>query len=196
MQTRVNLNRSIKIAMVALSWLFVMSGGFVQAQMRERPKPGPELKKLRLWVGEWKYEGTLKDTPMGPGGKFVGKQTARMILDDLFLEITAEDKGTYGGKEITFKGVTIQWFDTAKQVYLDQSFDNDGFASSGVTTVDGNTWAGTETRIDRKGKVYKAKYLNMLSADGKTCISKTDLSEDDGKTWLPWWELTMKKVRD
>jgi len=34
-----------------------------------RRKPGPELQKLQLWVGEWTYEGESPTTFLGPGRK-------------------------------------------------------------------------------------------------------------------------------
>ena len=194
MQTRANQKRSFKLIFVAVPFLLLLSAAFVQAQIQDRPKPGPEQKKLEVFVGEWNYEGSLSDTPLGPGGKFAGKQTARMILDGLFLESGGEDKGVYGGKEIVYKGVSIQWFDPITKTYLDHGYDNDGFAGKGVTTLTGNTWTSTGTQTDRKGKIYKSKSSTTFSSDGKTRTTKTELSADDGKTWMPWYELTMKKV--
>jgi Protein of unknown function (DUF1579) len=185
MHTRANQKRSINLTFVAVSFLFLLSSGFVQAQIQDRPKVGPEQKQLGVFVGEWKYEGSVKDTPLGPGGKFAGKQTARMILDGLFLESRAEDKGVYGGKEIVYKGVFIQWYDPMTKTYHDHGFDNDGFVASGVTTVSGNTWTSTGTRTDSKGKSNKVRNTSTFSSDGNTCTQKTELSVDDGKTWMP-----------
>lgn len=194
MQTKVNLKRSAKLTVVALSWLFLLSAGFVQAQIQDRPKPGPEQKKLEAWVGEWKYEGTLRDTPNGPGGKFAGKETTRMILDGLFLEHRAEDKGVYGGKEMVYLGINIRWFDPKTKTYLDQHYDNDGFVGNGVTTVAGNTWTSMGTLTDSKGKVSKTRSASTFSSDGKTITTNAELSMDDGKTWMPLYDLTMKKA--
>ena len=117
-----------------------------------------------------------------------------MILDGLFLESRAEDKGVYGGKEIVFKGITIQWFDPITKTYLSHSYDNDSFVNSSVTTVVGNTWSGTGAQTDSKGKSYKTKHSSTLSPDGKSIVEKDEISADDGKTWMPYWEDTMKKT--
>ena len=52
----------------------------------DQPQPGPEHKRLEVWVGEWTYEGEAKETPIGPAGKFAGKLTGRMVLNGFFLE--------------------------------------------------------------------------------------------------------------
>ena len=61
--------------------------------------------------------------------------------------------------------------------------------------MNGNIWTGTGTRKDINGKIYKIKASNTFSSDGKTCKTICELSADDGKTWMPLWELTLKKVK-
>jgi hypothetical protein len=186
--------RPFKLTFVIVSFLFVLLAPLVRAQVADRPKVGPEQKKLEVFVGDWTYEGSVSDTPLGPGGKFAGKATFRMILDGLFLESRAEDKGVYGGKEIIFKGITIQWFDPIKMAYLSHGYDNDSFVNRSVTTVSGNIWNGTGEQTDSKGKSYKTKHSSTIAADGKSIIEKAEISTDGGKTWMPYWEDTMKKV--
>jgi len=101
MHTKGNQPHSFRPVLVVASFVLLLFAGFVQAQTPERPKPGPEQKKLvEVFGGEWKYEGTTQETPLGPAGKFAGKQTSRPILGGLYLETKWQDKGTYGGKEI------------------------------------------------------------------------------------------------
>jgi hypothetical protein len=183
-----------KRTMITLSLLFLVSAGLVQGQIQDRPKAGPEQKKLEAFAGEWSYEGAVSDTFLGPGGKFAGKMTRRMILDGLFLESRAEDKGVYGGKELVYKSVEMAWFDPIKKTYNTQSFDNDGIVSKGLLTVNGNTWTGTGTAVDSKGKTYTYRYSSTLSPDGKTYAVKNEISTDNGKTWKTYFEETGKKV--
>lgn len=186
--------RSCKLSVITASLLLMALAGFVQAQVADRPKVGPEQKKLEVFVGDWTYAGSLSETPLGPAGKFAGKVAFRMILDGLFLESRAEDKGVYGGKEIVFKGITIQWYDSAKQNYQSHSYDNDAFVNTSVTTVSGNIWSGIGQQTDSKGKIYKTRHSSTVSADGHTIVEKAEISTDEGKTWMPLWEDTMKKV--
>lgn len=189
------MNQSITMktsTLLLLALLFILN---LHAQIPDRPKITPEHKKLEAWVGEWKYEGSTRDSPLGPGGKFAGKQTAQMILDGLFLETRAEDKGVYGGKEYLYKGVVLQWYDHKTKTYLDHIFTNDGAVRSGVTTVTGNTWTLIGTSIDSQGKSQKTRSFTTFSADGKTWTQKGEVSMDDGKTWMPCWEQTAERIK-
>lgn len=185
-----------KLVLTAVLWSFLHSASLVHAQIQNRPKPGPEHKKLEVWAGGWAYEGSLKETPLGPGGKFSGRETNRWILDGLFLEAKAKDTGVYGGKEITYEGLVIHWYDSATKTYREQAFDNDGFVSAGVETVSGNTWTGTGTATDSKGNKTLTRNSTTFSPDGKTRTSKSEISFDDGKTWTIYWELTATKVSE
>jgi len=188
------LRRRFNPILAAFVSLFLLASSSALAQIQDRPKPGPELKQLEVWVGEWKYEGTLRDTPLGPGGKFAGKMTTRLILDGLFLESRGQDKGIYGGKELVYKSLMIQWYDPVKRIYVDGGYDNDGTVGRGETTVNGSTWTKTGTVVDAKGKTNRFKAVSSVAADGKTITTKSELSVDDGKTWIPYWESTNMKV--
>jgi len=69
-----------------------------------------------------------------------------------------------------------------------------GPATSNTSTVSGTTWTATGVRTDAKGKVYKTRGVDTYSADGQTSTFAVEYSADDGKTWLPLWKGTMKKV--
>lgn len=197
MQTNHIQKCSFRLALLAVSCLFLQSAGVVQAQIQDRPKPGPEHLKLAAWVGEWTYEGVLMDTPLGPGGKFVGHESVRWILDGLFLEFRDKDKGVYGGKESTYEGVIILWYDPVAKTYKVHSFDNDGFVGMGVVTHQrGSDWTASGTGTNSKGKTTKTRHATTFSFDGKTRTSKCEISLDDGKTWSTYYELTMKKVKE
>ena len=158
------------------------------AQSADRPAVGPEQKKLESWVGEWNYTGKLHDTFLGPGGSYKGSLTNRFILDGQFLEQRGEDRGIYGGKEIDYKQVTIRWYEPTTKVYQRRSFDNDSVAGTGTMTVNGRAWTGIDTLVDRRGKAYKQKMVITFSADGNSSTAVGELSADDGKTWVPYFE--------
>ena len=65
---------------------------------------------------------------------------------------------------------------------------------SGSTVVNGNTWTATGTHKDAEGKVYKTKTVMIFSSDGRGLTETCEYSADDGKSWLPWYKDTMKKV--
>ncbi len=47
--------------------------GFVcAAAQAQEAKPGPELKKLDVWLGEWSYEVEVKESPSGTERRVTG----------------------------------------------------------------------------------------------------------------------------
>lgn len=163
----------------------------IHAQSTDQPKPTPEQKKLEIFVGEWEYQGGGKDTPFGPGGKFTGREVSKMILNSFFLESRWKDKAETGYNP---EGIVLRWYDPTAKTYRETGFENDGTASSGTTTISGNTWTTTGTRADKQGKTYQVKFATTFSPDGESGVTKAEYSAD-GKTWLPWWDLTMKKMK-
>jgi len=75
----------------------------------QAPKPPPEQKNFDAWIGTWTYEGEGKDSPLGPAGKFTGKQVGRAILDGFFFEWRLEEKD--------LQLLEIDWYDTAAKTY-------------------------------------------------------------------------------
>src|SRR2546425_11621171 len=56
----------------------VLSSGLTLAQApAEKPKPGPEHKKLGYFVGKWNAEAEMKPGPFMPGGKMTSRDICR-----------------------------------------------------------------------------------------------------------------------
>jgi len=54
----------------------VLSSGLALAQAPgEKPKPGPEHKRLGYFVGKWTAEAEMKPSPFMPGGKMMNHDT-------------------------------------------------------------------------------------------------------------------------
>jgi len=154
----------------------------------QAPPPGPEAKKLAVWVGAWQYEGEAQASPIGPAAKISGRQTGRLVMNGFALEWTGEEKGPFGG---------VQWgemdvYDAAAKNYPYLGYQNDGTTWSGASVVSGNAWkfAGT---ITSKGTTYKYRGDGAFSADGKVWTWKNELSTD-GKAWVPWTQGKMTKT--
>ena len=160
------------------------------AQPSKQPKPGPEHKKMEVWVGDWAYEGESKTSPFGPAGKMKGKESSKMILDGFFWQDEWQDETVSGEAG---RGITLLRYDSGTKAYLDYSFSSDGTFGSTTNTVNGHVWTGLGTQTDPKGKVYRTRFVRTLSGDGKTSQMKAEYSED-GESWKLWWELKNKKV--
>ena len=49
------------------------------------PKPGPELKKLDVFVGTWTMDGTIKPGMMGPGGAMSENEKCEWMEGGFYL---------------------------------------------------------------------------------------------------------------
>jgi hypothetical protein len=165
--------------------LFVLS---VSTQLvAQAPQPGPEAKKLAVWVGAWQYEGEAQATPIGPAAKVTGTQTGRLVMNGFALEWTGEEKGAFGA--VQFGELDI--YDAAAKNYPYLGYQSDGTTWSGANVASGNVWKAVGT-MTIKGTAYKYKSDGSFSADGKVWTWKTDISTD-GKTWVPWTQGKMTK---
>ncbi|MCL5745808.1 MAG: DUF1579 domain-containing protein [Acidobacteria bacterium] len=163
----------------------------LSARAADQPKPGPEQKKLEMFVGSWTYEGAAEATPFWPAGKYRGKMTARMVLRGFFLESRAEDKGETG---YIYQNVVLRGYDAVTKTYSTRGFENDGSGFSESMTLNGTTWTSTGTKTDNKGKVYRTRNVTTFSPDGRSFTEEGEYSADEGKTWLSSYKDTVKKV--
>ncbi|MHC1767952.1 MAG: DUF1579 family protein [Verrucomicrobiia bacterium] len=196
MQTQYAQQPSSKARLIVVTSLLLLWPGIVLAQIQDLPKAGPAQRQMEVHVGQWQQQGTVNETPFGPAGTFKGRTTCKMILDDLFLESRAEDHGVFNGKELILKTLSVQWYDPSTKTYSVQEFDSHGWVTSSTVTVNGDTWTDTGTMIDGTGKSYKIRTTLTFSPDGKKCVRKAEISADDGKTWIIWWELSGEKIAD
>jgi hypothetical protein len=139
------------------------------------PKPGPEQKKLGIWVGEWTYEGENQATPLGPAGKYVGKMTVRPILGGFFVE--------FQGKEGSLSWQEVDGYDALNKTFFWTGFGSDGNVNAVTYTINGTTveYSGT-VRLGEKQ--YGIRGTCVFAADFMSFVDKRELSVD-GQTWMP-----------
>jgi ketosteroid isomerase-like protein len=157
-------------------------------QPSQSPKPGPEYKAYDVWVGDWQYEGESVASPLGPAGKFAGKQTARWILNGWFLEFRWEEKGPLGD----VGAVELDWYDTATKSYPYQGFQNNGDMYSATGTVSGNVWKSSGN-LTHQGIRYQTRGVSTFAADGMSVTWENEISAD-GKTWQVFGKGKATKV--
>jgi hypothetical protein len=87
----------------------------------QMPTPTDDHRKLHRLAGTWIGEERLEPSPWGPGGAAVGRITARVALDGLFVvsDYVEEKDGkiSFGGHSVfgwdpAARNVTWYWFDT------------------------------------------------------------------------------------
>ena len=64
-----------------------------QATPKEQTVVYRELKKLDVPVGTWKFEGEVKQSPFGPGGKVSGTERFEWMPGGFFLQMNRDAKG-------------------------------------------------------------------------------------------------------
>jgi hypothetical protein len=93
------------------------------AQLPEhRPLPGrgttygdPTPKfNMDYFVGDWKFEWTAPDSPLGEGGQITGTETVKKVLDGRFYEVTVKGEGPAG--PFTGNGI-LMYLDTPAGQY-------------------------------------------------------------------------------
>ena len=163
-----------RIAAVA-GTVFALFSSLLVAQAPPMPKPGPEQERFHYFVGEWKNEGTMKASPMGPGGKFTGTDHNAM-LGDFFLVLHSEDTGPMG----PMKGISFMGYDPKEKVYTYDGFDSMGEHERSKGTISGSTWTWLSPEQDMGGKKIKGRFiLKEVSATSYTY--SYDMSVDGGE---------------
>jgi hypothetical protein len=152
------------------------------------PKPGPEHKKVGVFVGHWTFTGEYKAGPLGPGGPVTGEYTGQMILGGFFLQGHWVEKGPLG----TARGFETFGYDPANKNYFQSQYMDNGSIGSGVFTVNGNTW-NYSGKIVAAGKQYMWRGTFTFAVDLTGIDGKTEIS--DGNTWTPFWEVKFTKVK-
>jgi hypothetical protein len=109
--------------------------GTVMAQPPAR-KPGAEQKRIGRFVGQWKYEGEAKASPMGPAGKSTGTETCEWFAGG--FHVVCNSKGTGPMGAVT--GHAIMGYDPVEKAYTYYGISSlgDGFYVKG--SVASNVW--------------------------------------------------------
>ena len=125
-----------------------------QTQPQTPPKPGPEVKKLDYFAGNWKSEGDMKPSQFGPGGKFSATEKNEWMPGEFFLLSNADENTPMGNG----KGLAIFGYDTNEKVYTYQAYNSMGEAEHAKGTLSGDTWTWTNEE-KMQGKVMRGRYV-------------------------------------
>ena len=142
----------------------------------QMPQPAPELKKLDYMVGTWSWEGDLKPSPFGPGGKITGTDHMEWMQGGFFLVLHSKMKGAWGDGS----SLAVMGYDPDEKVYTYQEFNSRGEHELSKGTVDGDTWSWNSDE-NVGGKKMKGRY-SMKILSPTTYSFKFELSPD-GTDW-------------
>ena len=172
------------IGLIAICVLLL--GVSIQAQAPQGPpKPGPEVKRLAFFVGNWKEEG--KSTMHGATGPVSSTQKWEWVSGGFFVVGHSDNKSPMGD----FKIMAVMGYDPESKMYTYNVFDSWGEAIAAKGTVSGDTWTWT-TETMMEGKPMKSRVtLKEVSKTQYTCKYE---SSTDGSTWTSGQESTFTKV--
>ena len=136
----------------------------------ELPKPGPEDKKLEVFLGTWKVEAEFKPNGYVPAGKGVTTATLTSGSGGFCVKTRAE------GQTPLTEGIIA--YDSHAKRYREFYVSSAGLVGTGTGSVSGNTWTwmmedtilgmavkGRTTITFLSASQYKMKY-EMLDANG------------------------------
>lgn len=167
--------------------LAVVFSTFVSAQP-PTPTPGPEHKRLEVFVGTWKMDATMQPSPMGPGGKMTGTETCTMFDGGYHLTCESSGSGAMGN----VKGHVILTWDRNTKQYRYFAVNNMPDAEQATGTVSGNTWTWTGKTDLGPGKTFHSRFT-MIETSPTVHKMTWEMSED-GKAWKVVMEGTSTKT--
>src|SRR5271154_6687401 len=160
-------------AMILSAVLILSAGAMAQAGF---PKPGPELKKLDVFVGTWVLDGNMKAGMMGPGGTMTENQKCEWMEGGFYLVCHADYKGSMGNGV----GLSVMGYSTDDKVYTYREFNSFGEFDDSRGTLDGDTW--TWTSDEKMGAATMKGRFTMHMTSSSSYTFAFDMSQD-GTKW-------------
>lgn len=163
----------MKTAAIISLWVVLIATAMAQMGT---PKPGPENKKLDLFVGSWTLDGDLKQTPMGPAGKISEDEKCEWMDGNFFVLCHADFKSAMGN----VSGVAVMGYSGDDKAYTYREFNSMGEYMESKGSVDGDTWVWTgDDKMN--GEVIKGKFTMKFSSP--TTYNFTYDTSQDGTKW-------------
>jgi len=169
-----------KIAFAIAVILSIASAARAQTQP---PQPGPEHKKMLIWVGDWTLVEETRESVSAPWDKAAVSCETQPILGGFFLEYRCKIKAK--GREINH--VEIESYDPVKKTNVTSFFNSEG-VSGHVTFANyvGNKEEIRYTLLDINGKMLEARCTWTFGPDFMSMSGSCD-QLTNGK-----WELFRK----
>jgi hypothetical protein len=151
-------------------------------------KPGPEHKRLEVFLGKWTTQGQAKASPYGPAGSITATETFEWLPGGFFMIHRSE--GRQGTIEV--KWLEILGYDARKKIYTTHTVDNFGNSVLWQGTWRDNTLTWTADSYVA-GKPLKERCVIAANSPGTMAI-KCEYSTDAAK-WQPNLESTMTRAK-
>ena len=160
--------------MVASIAVALVLGSSAIAGQGTKPTPGPEHKRLAFFAGQWKFEGEVKESPLGPGGKWSGTETCEWFAGG--FQLVCRTKGT--GPKGPMTGMSVMSYDPGRKAYTYYALSSLGDNIFVRGQVQDKVWTWSDEAIV-EGK--KMKFMATVTEDTPTSSSfKLEVSVDGG----------------
>ncbi len=153
--------------------------GVAAGVVDQAPKPGPEHKRLEVFIGRWINEGHTVGSPEAPSVQITTSDVYEWMPGGFFVLHTAY--GRFGNFDVG--GTEILGYDPATKKYSSRFYDSGGNIQEAELTVDGNSWTwrgqvtGCTAIFTNGGKTQTAHHVRLLNGN-----------------WVPSMEVVLTKV--
>jgi hypothetical protein len=145
------------------------------------PIPGPEHRRLEVFVGNWDTEGTITKSPFGPRVRFRALDSYQWVPGGFFL-LHRWDAHMPDGRT---QGIEVIGYDAAKGTYTLRSFDSAGNTEIMTGTVTGDTWTF-------EGKTLR--FRGGFRDGGNTLAGMWEQRSDDAAPWVYLMDVKLSKI--
>lgn len=144
------------------------------------PTPGPEHRRLEIFVGEWRTEGEVLASDSSPAVRFTALDTYEWLAGGFFLLHHVDAQ--MGDTQV--KALEVIGYDAASQTYTTHSYDNLGGSIAYQGILSGRAWTvfGDSER-----------FHGEFSADGNTLTGRWE-QRRDGSNWRPWMDVKLTRI--
>jgi hypothetical protein len=162
------------LAMIFAGWFLLAATAIAQMEM---PKPGPEHKKLDVFVGSWTLDGDVKPGgDAGAGGKTTENEKCEWMEAEFFVVCHTEYKTTMGNGS----GISIMGYSADDKTYTYREFNSWGEFVDAKGSLDGNTWTWTN---DEKMGNMTMKGRFTMKVTSPTSYNFSYETSTDGVKW-------------
>lgn len=152
----------------------------------------PQLVLFSKLVGEWEGEATAV---MGPGPRHVLRQTERVeaVAGGTAFAVrgTGHERMSNGTEQVTFDAFAVIFLDHDHVTPRMRTF-----------TMFGGNWSDPDFTLDANGYRWSMRdpraglirYQMSFDADGRW-VETGSVSRDDGNSWMPIFEMKLRRIR-
>ena len=163
---------------------------FAQAESPTKAEHLAEMKKLDFMIGEWKGTSKIR-MGAGPASESAMQENVESVLGGLGILIRGRGtgQGAGGGERVTHEAVGLFNWDPAGKRYRFVSQTEKGY----FTVTDAAFENGAFVWNLKMGGDAAARYTIRLDEAGRW--NETGEMTRDGKTWAPFFEMVLSRVR-